>query len=187
MAYFPAFIKFDNKNILIIGAGNIACEKLAHLLEFSSNITIISNEYNENIQKIIKKNNLNFLEKEYEVGDIEKFDIIIAAVDNIKLQEEIYKESRKGNYLCNCVDIPEYCDFIFPAYVKKGDLTIAISTSGSSPAMAKNLRIYLEKLIPDSIVSFLEKMKGYRKTMPKGKDRMKFLDEKAREYIKTWN
>ena len=77
--------------------------------------------------------------------------------------------------------------FIFPSYIKKDDLTIAVSTSGSSPAIAKYLRIYLEKIIPNSIGDFLKKMKEYRKTMPKGKKRMKFLDEKAKEYIKTWS
>jgi precorrin-2 dehydrogenase/sirohydrochlorin ferrochelatase len=84
------------------------------------------------------------------------------------------------------VDLQQYCDFIFPSYVKKGDLTIAISTGGASPAVAKQLRIYLSKLIPNSIVDFLEQMKEYRKTMPKGKERMRFLDNKAKEFIQSW-
>lgn len=85
------------------------------------------------------------------------------------------------------MDLPNCCDFIFPSYIKKGDLTIAISTSGTSPAFAKNLRIYLEKIIPNNVNEFLKKMKEYRKTMPKGKDRMKFLDKQAKEYIEKWN
>ncbi len=64
-------------------------------------------------------------------------------------------------------------------------MTIAISTSGSSPAMAKQLRIWLSKIIPDSIIDFLIQMKEYRQTMPKGKERMQFLDKKAQEYIST--
>lgn len=187
MSYFPAFIKFDDKRILIVGGGNVALEKLEHLLDFTSDITLIAKEYNKETKKLIDVNSLNFYEKKYEQGDIKDFDIIIAAIDDFDLQEKIYFETREGNYLCNCVDLPKYCDFIFPSYVKKGDLTIAISTSGTSPAMAKNLRIYLEKLIPNSVVDFLKVMKEYRKTMPKGKERMKFLDEKAKEYIKTWN
>jgi precorrin-2 dehydrogenase/sirohydrochlorin ferrochelatase len=71
--------------------------------------------------------------------------------------------------------------------LKKDDLTIAISTSGASPAMAKHLRIYLQNLIPDGIADFLKEMKQLRKTLPKGKVRMKMLDEKAKNYIKNWS
>ena len=186
MSYFPAFIKFDNKKILIVGAGKIAFEKCKHLLDFTSNITFISNSYCSELRNLIAINSLVFMQKDYEKGDIKDFDIVIAALDNLQIQEEIYKESRDVNCLYNCVDFPNYCDFIFPSYIKKGDLTIAISTSGTSPSMAKHLKIYLQDLIPDSIVDFLKQMKEYRKTMPKGKERMKFLDNKTKEYISKW-
>ena len=187
MSYFPAFIKFDNKKILIVGGGYIALEKLEHLLDFSQNITLIAKEFSPEITALIQKHQLPFSQKAYEVGDIKGYDIIIAAIDDFDLQESIYMESRQFNCLCNCVDLQQYCDFIFPSYVKKGDLTVAISTGGASPAMAKHLRIFFSKIIPDSIVDFLQQMRAYRKTMPKGKERMKFLDEKAKDYINTWS
>ena len=186
MAYFPAFIKLDNKKILIVGGGYIAHEKLEHLLDFTNDITLIAKDYNEDTKELISKQSLKYSQRGYELDDIKGFDIIIAAVDDFDLQEAIYNESRKYTCLCNCVDLPKYCDFIFPSYIKKGDLTIAVSTSGSSPAMAKNLRIWLENLIPDSISDFLTYMKDYRKTMPKGKERMDFLDKKAKEYIENF-
>jgi precorrin-2 dehydrogenase/sirohydrochlorin ferrochelatase len=83
------------------------------------------------------------------------------------------------------VDSVDYCDFIFPSYIKNGDLTIAVSTSGASPAVAKHLRRFLEHIIPSSISKFLQEMKSLRSTMPKGKERMEFLDEKAKEYFKN--
>lgn len=187
MAYFPAFLKFDDKKILIIGGGNVALEKLEHLLDFTHNITLIASNYNEACLQLIQQHNLPHFTKAYEKGDIKGFDIVIAAIDNFQLQEAIYLETRDYPILCNCVDLQKYCDFIFPSYVKKGDLTIAISTSGTSPAMAKQLRIYLSKLIPESVVEFLKQMKEYRKTMPKGKERMEFLDKKAKEYINSWS
>lgn len=186
MAYFPAFLKFDDKKILIIGGGNIAYEKLEHLLDFTHNITIVAESFSDDIEEKIDKFHLKAFKKSYEANDLKGFDIIIAAIDNISLQEEIYQTTRSLNCLCNCVDLPAYCDFIFPSYVKKGDLTIAISTSGASPAVAKQLRIYLSSLIPDSIVDFLTQMREYRKTMPKGRERMAFLEDKAKEYIKGW-
>jgi precorrin-2 dehydrogenase/sirohydrochlorin ferrochelatase len=188
MSYFPAFIKLDDIEILIVGGGYIASEKLEHLLDFTKKIKIIAPQLSKYTKQMIDKHNLNFECRVYEKGDINDFGIVIVAIDNIALQEEIFNESKLlPNCLCNSVDSVNYCDFIFPSYIKKDDLTIAVSTSGSSPAMAKHLRKYLEKLIPNSIGDFLRQMKDYRTKMPKGKKRMEFLDKKAEEYISNWS
>lgn len=187
MAYFPAFIKLDDIEILIVGGGHIASEKLEHLLDFTKKIKVISPKLNSYMKQMCEENGLSYEKRVYEKGDIKDFGIVIVAVDDIPLQEEIFLESKTyPNCLCNSVDSVKYCDFIFPSYIKKEDLTIAVSTSGSSPAMAKHLRRFLQKMIPDSIGDFLKQMKEYRKTMPKGKERMEFLDNKAKEYISTW-
>jgi precorrin-2 dehydrogenase/sirohydrochlorin ferrochelatase len=187
MSYFPAFIKLDNKKVLIVGGGNIAYEKLEHLLDFTLDITVIAPQISTKMLDMIREKQLNFETRVYNSGDIKEFAIVVVAVDNISLQSEIFEESKQYNCLCNSVDSVDYCDFIFPSYVKKDDLTIAISTSGASPAMAKYLKLYLRDLIPDGISSFLNEMKSLRKTIPKGKKRMKMLDEKAKNYIKTWS
>ena len=187
MAYFPAFIKLDGQNILIVGGGNIAYEKLTHLLDFTNNIKVIAKDISEEMFELIKKNNLIYEKREYKKNDIDDIGIVIVAVDNILLQKEIFLQSKNyPNCLCNSVDSVDYCDFIFPSYIKKDDLTIAVSTSGSSPAVAKYLRKFLQETIPDNIGEFLNKMKTYRKTMPKGKERMEFLDKKAKKYINTF-
>ncbi len=187
MGYFPAFLKLDNKKILIVGGGNIAYEKLEKLLDFTQNISIISTQFSENMLEKIKQYNLNFDKRTYKTNDIKEFGIVIVAVDDINLQAKIFEESKKYKCLCNCVDSVEYCDFIFPSYIKKDDLTIAISTSGSSPAVSKYLKTYLKNLIPEGISEFLKEMKNFRKTMPKGKRRMHFLDKKAKDYIDSWS
>jgi len=187
MSYFPTFLKFDDKKILIIGGGKIANNKLTHLLDFTHNITIITPLVSSDMQEIINQNSLQCYTRSYETGDIKDFDIVIAAISDIPLQQIIFEESRNYRCLYNCVDIKECCDFIFPSYIKKGDLTIAISTSGSSPALTKQLRIYFQEKIPDSIKDFLEEMKNYRDTMPKGKQRMQFLESKAKQYLNTWS
>ncbi len=184
MAYFPAFINLTNKKILIVGGGFIALEKLIHMLDFATNISIISPNISTKIQNLIDTHNLSCSFKRYEPDDIQGFDIVIVAADDIQLQKDIYLQAKlQNNCLVNSVDSVFYCDFIFPSYIKKDDLTIAISTAGSSPAFAKWFRIYLSKLIPDDIGEFLKKMKAYRKTMPKGEKRMRFLDKKAKDYI----
>ena len=187
MSYFPAFLKLDNKKILIVGGGYIAYEKLDHLLDFTKDIKVIALDLSSEMSSRIEKENLNFEKRAYKEGDIKDFAIVIVAVDDISLQAEIFQESKMYNCLCNSVDSVDYCDFIFPSYVKKDDLTIAISTSGASPAMAKHLRRYLQNLIPTGISEFLQEMKQLRKSLPKGKQRMQMLDKKAQDYIKSWS
>ncbi len=186
MNYFPAFLKFDNLEILIIGGGKIATNKLKHLLDFSQKITIISPHISTEMQLLIEKFNLKVWQRKYENGDIKNFQIAIIAIDNLSLQKSIYDEGKSYNVLCNAVDSRENCDFLFPSYIQKGDLTIAISTSGTSPAFAKEIRKFLQELIPNSVAGFLTQMKRYRKELPKGEKRMKFLSEIAQKEIKNW-
>ena len=187
MAYFPAFLKLENKKVLIVGGGYIAYEKLNHLLDFTKDIYLIASEFSDEMLQKMEEENLHYEKRSYKTQDIEGFSIAVVAVDDIALQAEIFKESKGCNCLCNAVDSLDYCDFIFPAYVKKNDLTIAISTSGASPAVAKHLKEYLNKLIPEGISDFLQEMKNLRRTLPKGKERMKMLDEKAKNYIQGWS
>ena len=187
MSYFPAFLKLDDKKVLIVGGGNIAYEKLMHLLDFTHKIDVIAEEFSQEMLAKIQEKSLHFEKRSYKRGDIAEYAIVIVAVDNIALQSEIFEESKEYKCLCNAVDSVDYCDFIFPSYIKKDDLTIAVSTSGASPAMAKHLRRYLQNLIPQSIGEFLQEMRKLRETLPKGKERMKMLDEKAKKYIESWS
>ncbi len=187
MSYFPAFLKLDNKKILIVGGGNIAYEKLQRLLDFTKDITVIAPQLSAEMFDAIEKEKLELKKRSYEKGDIKEFAVVIIAVDDIPLQAEIFEESKEYKCLCNAVDSVDYCDFIFPSYVKQDDLTIAVSTSGASPAVAKHFKRYLQEHIPSGLSEFLQEMKDLRGTLPKGKQRMKMLDEKAKKYFETWS
>ncbi|RUM70265.1 MAG: bifunctional precorrin-2 dehydrogenase/sirohydrochlorin ferrochelatase [Sulfurovum sp.] len=186
MSFFPAYFNLKNKKILLVGGGHIALEKLEKLVEFTKNINIIAKEVSKNFETFAQKHTLSIEKRAYKLGDILPYDVVIVATNTVILHKIIYEESRTRRILVNSVDNTAYCDFIFPSYIKKGDLTISISTSGASPAMAKRLRIYIEKLIPSSIESFLKEMRGLRKTMPKGKERMKFFEEKSDNFMKKY-
>ena len=184
MNFFPAFIKLNDKKILIVGGGHIAYEKLTKLLNFTKDLTILANDIDIKIKKISKQHNIPIIKKRYESGDIKGFDIVIIAVDDIDLQREIFIESRNYRIFCNAVDSLKYCDFIFPSFLKEDDLIIAVSTSGASPSVAKYLRRYIQKLLPPNILGFLKEMKNIRNSLPKGKRRMELLDKKAKEFFK---
>jgi precorrin-2 dehydrogenase/sirohydrochlorin ferrochelatase len=174
----------QNLKVLVVGGGYIATEKLEKLVDFTTQITVIALRVEDEALSIIEKHNLTLHKRAYRSGDIKDFDIVIVATDTVELHKEIYDESRGSRILVNSVDNTDYCDFIFPSYVKKDDLTIAFSTGGASPAFAKHIRRHFEKIIPDSVGEFLKKMKALRTTMPKGKERMKYFDEMVEKYFK---
>ena len=186
MSFFPAYFSLKNRKILLVGGGYIALEKLEKLVDFTKEITVISKEVSVAFRDFTTIHKIPIEERAYETGDILGYDIVIVATDTVFLHKLIYNESRSTRVLVNSVDDTAYCDFIFPSYIKKGDLTISVSTGGSSPAMAKRLRVYLEKLIPSAIEPFLKEMRGLRKTMPKGKERMNFLEKKSDAFMKKY-
>lgn len=186
MAYFPMFMDMNDLKVLVIGGGYIATEKLEKLVDFTKEITVIALRVEEEAKDLIDEHALVLQQRAYEVGDIEGFDIVIVATDTVELHKAIYEESRGSSILVNSVDNTDYCDFIFPSYVKKDALTIAFSTGGASPAFAKQIRQHFEKIIPDSVGEFLQKMKALRSTMPKGLERMKYFDELVEEYFKKY-
>lgn len=183
MSYFPAFLRFDNKKVLLIGGGAVAYEKLLHLVDFTKSISVIALDICQDTKRLIESNDLTYHNRAYKKGDIAGYDIVVVAVNDISLQIDIYIESRGHRCLCNFVDLPQNCDFTFGSYIKRDDLVIAISTSGASPALAKGLKLYLQDFIPSSITKFLEEMRHLRETLPKGKERMELLSQKAKEYI----
>jgi len=183
MSFFPAYFNLENKKILLIGGGYIALEKLEKLVDFTTEIDVISKEVSSDFSDFASAYNINIETRFYERGDILKYDVVIVATDTVKLHKEIFEESRSTRILVNSVDDTAYCDFIFPSYIKRGNLTVSISTSGASPALAKRLKAYIEKIIPSSIETFLIEMKTLRTTMPKGKARMKFFEEKTDKFM----
>ncbi len=183
MSFFPAFLNMDNKKVLVVGGGKIAADKIEKLLEFTTQITIVAPDISPRTQKLIESHHLTLFRRAYKPGYVEGFFIVVVAVDDLALQKSIYEECHHYGALCNAVDSTEYCDFIFPSFIKRGDLVVAFSTSGVSPGLAKYLRRAIEQLIPADIEEFLAHIKHLRQTLPKGKERMRLLDQKAKEYI----
>ena len=186
VSFFPSYINLTNKKILLIGGGNIALEKLEKLTDFSKDITVITKDISSKFLDFTKLHNIPIENRAYKKGDIDGFDIVVVATNEVSLHKKIFNESRDSRVLVNSVDNTAYCDFIFPSYIKKGDLTISISTSGASPAMAKRIRVYIEKLIPSNIIEFLREMREFRKSMPKGKERMRFFEKKSDKYMRDY-
>ena len=176
MAYFPMFTDMTELKVLVVGGGAIAAEKLEKLLDFTKEITVIAKEINVETHTLIRDHCLTCYQRPYRRGDIEGFDIVIVATDTVDLHKAIFEESRAHRILVNSVDNTDYCDFIFPSYIRQGDLTVAFSTSGASPAFAKRIKAHIAQSIPESVAPFLAKMKVLRESLPKGKERMQMFE-----------
>lgn len=162
MAVFPLFIELRDRKCVVVGGGTVAERKIEALIEFGAKIVVISMEENGKIRDLERNGRIEVMEREYSSGDLDGAFLAIAATDNPKTNEEIYKDALKKGIFINVVDCPERCNFIFPAIVKRGDMVIGISTSGAYPALSKRIRQKLETLFPNGFEVYLEILKDLR-------------------------
>ena len=164
---YPIFLKVSQLNVLIIGGGEVACEKLSFLLKSSPNakVLVVSKSFSSEIKKIASKYNVPIMFGEYGKNLLHKQNLVIAATDDKKVNKKIYTDAKSNNILINVADTPKLCDFYLGGIVTKGNVKIAISTNGKSPTLAKRLRQYLEEVIPDDINDLTENLNLYRKTL----------------------
>ncbi len=185
MALFPIFIDIQGKNILIVGAGEVALRKIEKLLPFNPKITVVAKEIvREEIKHLSKENKIKIVERPFLFTDIDGKEIVIVAVDDIDLQREIYNYCVRRKIPVNSVDSPDYCTFIFPAYVKKGDIVIGITTSGKAPGLSGKLRKLIESYLPDDLEKILEELIEIRNKLPKGEKRQEIIKKLVDEKLK---
>jgi len=156
MPFFPAFIDLSDKKVLVVGGGKVATRKVKNLLNFTQNITIVAPKISEELQKVAKEKGLKIKRRRFLTSDLKGKDLVIVAVDDVKLQRRIFKFCERRKILCNAVDSPEYCNFIFPSLIVKGELVIGISTSGKVPALSRRIRELIETHLPEDIDRILE-------------------------------
>lgn len=145
MRYYPIFLDLSTQRCLVIGGGEVAERKVKSLLDAGGRVTVISPDLTSQLQTWAEEGKISVVARQYHVGDLEGFSLVFAATDDEEAQRCIAAEAREAESLVNVVDRPGLCSFIVPAVVNQGDLTIAISTSGASPAMAKRIRRELEE------------------------------------------
>lgn len=145
MSFYPIGLDLKAKPCVVVGGGRVAERKALGLLSCSAQVTVISPVLTEELQRQHADGNLKWIEREYRQGDLALAFLVIAATDDEVTQKQVYEEAVSNNLLLNVADVPQRCNFILPASVRRGDLTISISTAGKSPALARKLRQELEK------------------------------------------
>jgi siroheme synthase-like protein len=188
---FPVFLKLEELNTLLVGAGNVGLEKLTAILKNSpqANVKVVAGLIAEPIKELAKSHpNIKLIERNFSIDDISDVDLVILATDDKQLHVQIREMVRKKRLLINVADTPDLCDFYLGAVVTKGNLKIGISTNGKSPTIAKRMREYLEEALPDDTNALLENMRSIRDKM-KGdfSEKVKTLNEITSSWLNKQN
>jgi siroheme synthase-like protein len=143
--YYPIFLNIEGKKCVVVGGGQVALRKVGVLLEHGADVKVISPNLCPELVKLAEDGVIRALSREYKTGDIKNAFVSIAATDNNQINHRVVAEARERSVLVNVVDDAEHSDFIVPSHMRRGEVTVAISTGGKSPALARKLRSRLEK------------------------------------------
>ncbi len=167
MRYYPVYLNIQGRKVLLVGAGAVALQKIPALLEGEAKICMVAPEALPEIQELAHAHQLDWQRRGYETRDLEGCAFVIAATDDTELQKRVAAEARGRGIWVNVVDVTPLCDFIAPAVVGRGDVQIAISTAGASPALAKFIRQKLEPLLGEEYSQLAELLQRRRPQMLK--------------------
>jgi precorrin-2 dehydrogenase/sirohydrochlorin ferrochelatase len=142
---FPMFLKLEGKSCLVVGAGKVGEPKIGGLIDTGARVHVIALDASEVVHQWVKDGKITLELRAFSKTDLAETFLAVIATSSRALNESIYREAQRRGVLCNVVDVPELCDFYYPAVVRRGDLQIAISTNGQSPSLSRKLRQQLER------------------------------------------
>ena len=164
MSLFPIFLKLTARPCIVIGAGNLAESKIESLRAAEAQVTVIAPHACEAIVELAASGEVTWHQRAYAPGDIaDGTFLVVTATDVPEVNRAVYLEATAKSVICNAVDDPPYCDFYFPSVVRRGDLQIAISTAGQSPALAQKLRKELNAALPLDLGTWLAELGNLRR------------------------
>ncbi|MFO7749513.1 MAG: bifunctional precorrin-2 dehydrogenase/sirohydrochlorin ferrochelatase [Desulfobacteraceae bacterium] len=162
MNYYPVCLDIKEKNCLVVGGGKVGTRKALSLAECGARVTIVSPEITGSLEN---RENITLVRRVYDKTDLTGMMLVFGATNHQELNRQIWRDATEKNVLCNIADFPEACNFILPAVVRRGDLVITVSTSGSSPAFAKRVKKELENEFGEEYADFLFLMGKIRKKL----------------------
>lgn len=178
--YYPIFLDIENRNVVIIGGGEVCARKAETMMRYGAKVTIVSPELTPEIEKWAAAGQLTIHRKRYETNDIEDANIVIASTDDTTVNERVAADARALRIPVNVVDVTHLCEFIVPAIIEKDGIQIAVSTGGKSPALARTLKEDLNRTVgPEysEINNLLGSLRDSAKAiLPTDVDRKRFFD-----------
>ena len=163
--YYPIFLNIQGKRCVVIGGGKVALRKVKMLLDCGANVSVISLKPHPDIAKLSKERAIHLIQRDYEARDLKEAVIAIACTDVKEVNRKVADEAKKTGVLVNVADDPAPSDFIIPSFFRRGNLTVAVSTSGVSPTFARKIRMKLEKSFGEEYASLLSLIGEVRSTL----------------------
>ena len=154
--YYPVYIEMREQPCVVIGGGKIAESKVEGLLAAKANVTVISPDLTANLRELVEEKKITYIARAYQPGDLTGAFMVICATDQTQINHQVWQEASANRQLVNVVDDTPRCNFIAPSILRKGDLSIAISTSGKAPALAVRLKEHLQRELGPEYERFLE-------------------------------
>lgn len=149
MEYYPVFLALEGKPCLVVGGGAVALGKVSGLLRAGARVTVVSPALRPELLELLEQGRIRHSAREYEARDIEGMTLVMVATDDGAVNRQVATDCRAGGVWVNASDDPPNCDFILPSVIRKGQVTVAASTAGASPALARRLREELEVYLSD--------------------------------------
>ena len=154
--YYPLMLDVRGRQAIVIGGDSVAAEKAAALVASGARVSVLSREFCAELLALAEQKQLTLRRKTYEPGDLAGAFVVIAATNDPQLIQAIWAETQERGQPVNIVDVPEYCSFILPSVLRRGQLTIAVSTEGASPGLAKRIRHSLEEFFPIAYGTYVQ-------------------------------
>jgi len=144
MAYYPVFLEMKDRSCVVIGGGAIAERKVAGLVATGANVTVISPKITDGLKELLREGGIRHVAREYQASDRAGYDLVFVATDNSEINALVFSEARSLRIWVNSADDPDHCDFILPAVIRRGELTVTVSSGGASPAVTRAIREELD-------------------------------------------
>jgi precorrin-2 dehydrogenase/sirohydrochlorin ferrochelatase len=152
------FMKLSGKRCLVVGAGKIGEPKIGGLIDTGARIHVVAIAASDQVREWADAGKIELELRAFSSSDLDGMFLAVVATASRSLNERVYREAQERGVLCNVVDVPDLCDFFYPAVVRRGDLQIAISTAGQSPSLAQRLRQQLERQFGDGYAAWVEQL-----------------------------
>ena len=165
MRYYPVFLNINNRPCLVVGGGGVGTRKVETLLDCGARVTVISPQVSERLSELAGQGRIVLIQREYRETDLGDAFLVIGATDNPAVNHRLHRNAEARGRLCNIVDQPDRCNFVLPAVIRQGDLSIAVSTAGKSPAFARHLRRQMESMFGPEYGPFLDLMGAIREKL----------------------
>ncbi|MGC9975223.1 MAG: bifunctional precorrin-2 dehydrogenase/sirohydrochlorin ferrochelatase [Syntrophales bacterium] len=165
MKYYPLFLDITDRRCIVVGGGDVAERKVGRLLDFGASVVVVGKMLTPGLAVLKREGRINHIDADYEKAFINGALLVIGATDRDDVNAEISRDGKENGVLVNIVDDPDKCDFLLPSLLSQGNLLIAISTGGKSPALAKKLRVEMEQLFGTEYQTLLEVMGNLRERL----------------------